>query len=98
MDRVKLTSISLPINEDGSTIEDILVSRDNSIEEAADNAMLEELVSSSGLSKKEEKILALSLEGLTVREIGVRMGVSHVMVIKMKSHIKTKWRAKYENN
>jgi RNA polymerase sigma factor (sigma-70 family) len=90
MDRVKLTSINLPIDEDGSTVEDTLTCPDNSTEEAADNAILAESLGRIGLSGREEKVLSLSMSGMTVREIGKEMGISHVMVVKIKNKIKIK--------
>ena len=90
MDTAKLTSMSLPIDEDGSTIEDTLISRDNRIEDAVDNMLLAELIGRSALSEREKKVLAFALSGMTVREIGEKMGISHVMVVKIKGGIKIK--------
>ncbi len=97
MDKTKLMSLNSIVSDDGSTIEDMLVSRDNSTEDAADDAMLKNAIKASGLSEKEEKIMALSMQGLTVREIGARMGVSHVMVIKIRSRIRSKCKIIKEN-
>ncbi|MDD4940922.1 MAG: sigma-70 family RNA polymerase sigma factor [Candidatus Omnitrophica bacterium] len=91
MDKVKLTSINLPIDEDGSTIEDTLACPDKSAEEAVDNTLLAEALKMKGLSEREERVLSLSLSGMTVREIGKEMGISHVMVIKIRSGIRNKW-------
>ncbi len=90
MDRAKLISIDMPINEDGSTIEDTLTCPDNSVEEAANNTFLAETVRRRGLSEREERVLSLSLSGMTVREIGEELGISHVMVVKIKGRIKIK--------
>lgn len=98
MDKAKLTSLNLVINDDGSTVEDMLVSDDNCTEEAVDNTILEEAVKGVGLSKREADILALSLEGMTVREIGHKLGVSHVMVIKIRKQIRRKCESLKINN
>ncbi len=90
MDKVTLTSIDSPIDEGGSTLGDTLACRDNNIEEAVDSSFLSEAVKRAGLSKREEKLLSLSLTGMTIREIGGKMGVSHVMVVKIKNRIKNK--------
>lgn len=90
MDRVKLISIDLPIDEDGSTVEDTLTCPDNSAEGRCDNTFLAETVKGRGLSEREERVLSLSLSGMTVREIGEELGVSHVMVVKIKGRIKIK--------
>jgi len=40
------------------------------------------------LTEREREIVKLSLEGLTTREIGKRLGISHVMVIKIKKKLR----------
>jgi RNA polymerase sigma factor (sigma-70 family) len=45
------------------------------------------------LDEREKEIVRLSAEGLTVREIGSRLGISHVMVVKMRKKIRIKCRA-----
>ena len=39
------------------------------------------------LNEREKNILSLYLKGLTTREIGRTLGVSHVMVIKVEKRI-----------
>lgn len=53
-------------------------------------AMLVEQIRNNGLSPREKEVFNLSLEGLTVREIGARMGVSHVMVVKLSKTMRQK--------
>ena len=54
--------------------------------------MLIEKISNNGLTKREKEIFRFSQEGLTTREIGDRLGISHVRVVKLKSKIKDKCR------
>ena len=56
MDKAKLTSIDMPIDEDGSTIGDTLACQDTRTEEAADNTFLKESIKMSGLSEREERV------------------------------------------
>lgn len=42
------------------------------------------------LDERERQVLQFNLEGLTTRQIGERVGVSHVMVIKIGNRIKEK--------
>ena len=44
----------------------------------------------NGLTPREKEVFILALEGLTVREIGDRLGVSHVRVVKLRANIKEK--------
>jgi len=54
--------------------------------------MLVERINNNGLTKREKEVFCLALEGLTTREIGGRLGISHVRVVKLKSKIKDKSR------
>ncbi len=47
-------------------------------------------VMNNGLSKREKNIFSLILEGYTLREIGEKLQISHVMVYKIKNRIKNK--------
>jgi DNA-directed RNA polymerase specialized sigma subunit len=49
-----------------------------------------ERINNNGLTTREKEVFNLSLEGLTTREMGERLGISHVMVVKLKSRIKEK--------
>jgi len=49
-----------------------------------------EVIRNNGLTPREKELLLFFAEGLTVREIGKRVGVSHVWVLKMRDEIRTK--------
>ena len=49
-----------------------------------------EQINNNGLTKREKEVFSFALEGLTTREIGARLGISHVMVVKIKGRIKSK--------
>lgn len=51
----------------------------------------EAAIKKSCLNVREGEILSLLMEGSTVREIGSRLGISHVMVIKIKNRIVEKY-------
>lgn len=51
---------------------------------------------SNGLRPAEKQVLRLRYEGLTVREVGDRMGLSHVRVVKLQGSIRAKWQGRYE--
>jgi len=62
-----------------------------------DDKMLVETIQNNGLSPKEKFILSLVKDGLTTREIGARLGISHVGVVKRMVKIRQKCR-KYLDN
>jgi RNA polymerase sigma factor (sigma-70 family) len=90
MDRVKLTSMETPINDEGATIEDTIASHEEpAYNNAEENSFLESMCM-YGLSEREREIVNLSLEGLTTREIGAKLKVSHVSIVKIKRNIRCK--------
>jgi DNA-binding CsgD family transcriptional regulator len=60
------------------------------LEEQIEDRQLLETVYSVGLTGNEIAVLSLSLDGLTVREIGDRLGVSHVQAVKHRKNIRNK--------
>jgi len=49
--------------------------------------LLIEQINNNGLTSQEKQIFNFALEGLTVREIGSRMGISHVRVVRLRQRI-----------
>ncbi|MFA5157375.1 MAG: sigma-70 family RNA polymerase sigma factor [Candidatus Omnitrophota bacterium] len=90
-DKARLVSIDTLVAEEGLNLDEMLASdRQLPACDDLDEEMLSERMEKLGLSGREKDILSLSMEGLTVREIGKRLGISHVMVIKLKAKIKSK--------
>jgi RNA polymerase sigma factor (sigma-70 family) len=93
LDKTKLTSLNALIDSQDTTLEETLASKEGKERDDLDAALLEDSIALKGLSKREKIILRLSMDGLTTREIGEKLGISHVMVVKIKAHIKEKCRA-----
>ena len=51
-----------------------------------------EQINNNGLTPREKEVFNLVLTGLTMREIGVRLGISHVRVVKLQKKIREKCR------
>ncbi len=52
--------------------------------------MLINEINNNGLTSREKEVFNFSLEGLTCREIGQRMGISHVRVLKLAKNLREK--------
>src|SRR3989338_3784826 len=89
--KARLISLDSFADEDNAALEEIL-SLDNkgSCFDYLDNKMLVEDIQNNGLTEREREVLSLCLEGMTVREIGERLGISHVRVVKLKNRIRAK--------
>lgn len=91
-DKRKIFSLDAIIGEDDATLEEILPAQD--IEPYFDylnSKIFVEKMQNNGLTMQEKKVLSFYLEGLTVREIGKRMNISHVRVIKLKNKIRQRY-------
>lgn len=90
LDKAKIVSLSAPSGEGEATLEDTIAGNDVADYSEIEAVLLSESDLLKRLDERERKILDLSMEGMTVREIGERLGVSHVMVVKMRARIKEK--------
>jgi len=99
--RAKARCVSLDSlfhNEEGEdTAIDIAATPDtNEMIYGLDMKMLIEKIGNNGLTKREKDVFNLCIEGLTMREIGMRLGMSHVRVIKLKHKIRDKYAALFQ--
>ncbi len=75
------------VSEDGDTLGELIPAEDDGGYEAAETS---ELLERCGLTEKEQQVLQLYADGLTVREVGEQIGVSHVTILKMLNSVKKK--------
>jgi len=94
--KVKLVSIESSFNADTYTLEETLSAEDYGSRdyfEELNDKMLADTIRNNGLTVKEKCILSLCSEGLTTRQIGKSLGVSHVRIVKIFAGIRQKcWR------
>lgn len=97
MNREKQNILRLdePVNdEDEFTLKDTLLDGSLPLFESVNNKMIFDEIKTNGYSKQEKDVFSLLLDGHTVREAGKRLGVSHVMIVKIKNRLIKKWRKK----
>jgi len=90
MDKVRLASLNAIIDEGAGDLADLIIVKDTNFEETVETSFLEDSLVAKLLTERERKVVSLSLSGLTVREIGRQLDISHVMVVKIKKRIKDK--------
>lgn len=86
--------------QEDSNVDEVLSLKDEASENYLDylnSKMFAETIRNNGLTSREKDILFLYAEGLTTREIGKRVRLSHVRVIKLLAQIKEKCK-KYIDN
>jgi RNA polymerase sigma factor (sigma-70 family) len=84
LDKVKLVSLQKLTEEGEGSLESFLGYEDRSISDNVESSSINESEGIKKLSSRELEVLKLSMNGSTVREIGAKLGISHVMVIKIK--------------
>ena len=86
-EKVYKVSMEEPLNESGNTLKETLSDGAESIDKTVDKKMLVDYIMNNGFSKREKEVFGLLLEGYTVREAGKKIGISHVMVVKLKNRL-----------
>ncbi len=90
-DKAPTLSLSSMMDEQGVTLEEIIEADGVEPFEYVEGKMQVEALLDSGLSQREREVLGLSMEGLTTREIGQLLGISHVAVVKIRNKIKARY-------
>jgi RNA polymerase sigma factor (sigma-70 family) len=92
-DNAQMVSLSSFINEDGVELEEVLPADISSSQPyLLQERVLIEDIENNGLTEREKKLVSLCMEGFTVRQIGEKLGVSHVMVVRLRNDIRNKCR------
>jgi len=90
-DNVVLVSLNSPVGEDGMVMEDVLPADGINPFEYLESRMEIETAEEKCLTRREKEVLSYFLEGMSMREIGRKIGISHVMVLKIRNRIKDKY-------
>jgi RNA polymerase sigma factor (sigma-70 family) len=88
---VAFVSLDSPINDEGLKLEDILCTKDPSPFDDLESSLDIEEAADKYLTEREKKILIYLLEGMSMREIGNKFCISHVMVLKIRNRIREKY-------
>ncbi|MBU1726739.1 MAG: sigma-70 family RNA polymerase sigma factor [Candidatus Omnitrophica bacterium] len=91
--RARFVSIEASLNEEKFTLEGSLSLEDEKSSRYLDDLhtkMLIEAIRNNGLSPREKEVFNFLSQNLTTRQIGERLGVSHVSVVKIISRIREK--------
>lgn len=84
---VSAVSMDQPLNENGDTASDIIPDRARPIDESLDKEIVVNDIKNNGFSEKEKAVFFMLAEGMTSREVGSKLDMSHVMVLKYKKKV-----------
>ncbi len=91
-EKATILSLTTPVGEDGTSLEELLaVEDDESPFDFLMSTIDVDAFCSRHLSLREKEILELFLEGMSMREIGKKLGISHMMVWKIRKRIQDKY-------
>lgn len=96
--RTNVVSLEEPIGKfdnDYFCLEDIIVDNRGNFLEQLNNRMIVDEIMNNGLSKREKDVFRFLYEGLTLRDVAKRLGMSHVGVLKIKQKIRLKYKDKF---
>lgn len=90
-DPATLLSLNSMMEEDGPHLEEMLVADGRPSCEQVETRLEVEAMTGAGTSQRERDVLFFCLEGLTTREIGKKLGISHVSVVKIRNKIRERY-------
>ena len=90
-DSATLVSLNSIVDDEAVRLEELLEAEDVAAFDYVDGKMQVEALLESGLTERERDVLALSMEGMTTREVGQRLGISHVAVVKVRNKLKSRY-------
>lgn len=83
----RAVSTDITINDSGDRLINFIADEQSISQRVSCNTSMTVKKIERRLSSRQKSVLKMSRKGFTVREIGRRLGVSHVMVVKIKKHI-----------
>ena len=86
-----LLSLGHPAGEDDAKPEDMPDVRSLHCYDEVEGNLQIEAMEEGGITQREKTVLLFCLEGMTTREIGKKLGISHVSVVKIRNKIKEKY-------
>ncbi len=97
-DKKALVSLDTLVGEDANDLEDFLPASDPKLYfDYLNSRALVETIRNNGLTRREKDIFNLALSGLTTREIGKKLGISHVRVVRLQKKIRGKCQKHLDN-
>ena len=96
-DKALFISLSAPAGDEGLALEEVISFEGmTALEHLEGEFDTRSMIQKSGLTDREHEILRLLMEDMTVREVGNTLGISHVMVVRIKAGISKKLAEAYK--
>jgi RNA polymerase sigma factor (sigma-70 family) len=86
-----VVSLNSMIDDESGRLEELVEADEVDAIDYVDGKMQVEALLAEGMSDRERDVLSFSMEGMTTREIGEKLGISHVAVVKVRNRIRARW-------
>lgn len=90
-ENVIFVSFNEPAGDDGASWEEMIASDESSAFAILEGKLRLQAIYDACSSERDHQVVNLLVDGMSVREIGSRLGISHVMVLKIKNRIRDKY-------
>ncbi len=90
-DKAIVLSLNTGAGGDSSRLEDVLATDGAGVFENLESSIDVEAGEAKYFTDREKTVLSLIMEGMSMREIGAKIGISHVMVLKIRNRIRDKY-------
>jgi len=91
-DKKNIISLNTTIGEGPETLENLIPDTQPLINQRVDDVLFIQGMKDKELSRRENEVAELLGQGHTLREIGAKLGISHVAVLKIKNKMGKKFR------
>ena len=91
-EKAKLVSLQEPFGENGVPLEELIPDQKSLITERWDDAIFIQQMKEKELTRREKEVAEFLSQDYTLRDIGKKLGISHVRVLKIKENIGKKFK------
>ncbi len=91
-EKAKVVSLNEPLGEEGVSLEELISAQTPLFDKRVDDVLFIQQMKNKELTRREKEVTDLLLQGYTLREIGKKLDISHVRVLKIKENIGKKFK------
>ncbi len=91
-------SLDMPIDQTGISLKEVIIDSTTLTKEDTEANFFIESIRNNGLTSREKQVFEYFLEGFNTRQIGKKLGISHVRVVQLEHNIWGKARSKLKEH
>lgn len=91
-EKAKLISLNEPLGDEGISLGELIPAQTHLFDKKIDDVIFIQQMKNKELTRREKEVTELLSQGYTLREIGKKLNISHVRVLKIKENISKKFK------